>query len=356
MQLIKTPDSSAFEPLCQYLQELGSDLDPPGSWPAEQLAACGRAGVFRWFHSPQWGGLEWSQKEVVEGYLNLSAACLTTTFVITQRTGACQRIERSENEALKAELLPALLSGESFATVGISHLTTSRQHLNQPALQARRVPGGFELDGFSPWVTGVPHADHVVIGATVDNGQQILAALPTHLKGVSVPPTPELVGLSASRTGRLDCQKVFLDDHYLLYGPHENVMKLGAGGNTGGLQTSTLALGLARGAIQFLQQQADLREPLIEPASALQADWQKCTEHLLAMAEGKTPCSNEDLRRDANRLALRATQSALTAAKGTGYLQGHPAGRWCREALFFLVWSCPQPVAQAHLCELAGLS
>ncbi len=221
MQLIKTPDSSAFEPLCQYLQELGSDLDPPGSWPAEQLAACGRAGVFRWFHSPQWGGLEWSQKEVVEGYLNLSAACLTTTFVITQRTGACQRIERSENEALKAELLPALLSGESFATVGISHLTTSRQHLNQPALQSRRVPGGFELDGFSPWVTGVPHADHVVIGATVDDGQQILAALPTHLKGVSVPPTPELVGLSASRTGRLDCQKVFLDDHYLLYGPHE---------------------------------------------------------------------------------------------------------------------------------------
>jgi hypothetical protein len=26
-----------------------------------------------------------------------------------------------------------------------------------------------------------------------------------------------------------------------------------------------------------------------------------------------------------------------------------------REALFFLVWSCPQPVMQANLCELAGL-
>jgi hypothetical protein len=52
---------------------------------------------------------------------------------------------------------------------------------------------------------------------------------------------------------------------------------------------------------------------------------------------------------------LRATQAALVAAKGAGYVAGHPAGRWCREAMFFLVWSCPQPVLAANLCELAGL-
>ena len=32
------------------------------------------------------------------------------------------------------------------------------------------------------------------------------------------------------------------------------------------------------------------------------------------------------------------------------------AGRWCREALFFLVWSCPQSVLSANLCELAGIA
>ena len=31
------------------------------------------------------------------------------------------------------------------------------------------------------------------------------------------------------------------------------------------------------------------------------------------------------------------------------------AGRWCREALFFLVWSCPRSVVDANLCELAGI-
>ena len=56
------------------------------------------------------------------------------------------------------------------------------------------------------------------------------------------------------------------------------------------------------------------------------------------------------------RMHRGLTQAALAAAKGTGYVVGHSAGRWCCEALFFLVWSCPQPVMAAQLCELAGIS
>ena len=58
----------------------------------------------------------------------------------------------------------------------------------------------------------------------------------------------------------------------------------------------------------------------------------------------------------ANSLVLRATQMSLAAAKGAGYASRHPVGRWCREALFFLVWSCPQPVVEENLRELAGLA
>jgi hypothetical protein len=69
---------------------------------------------------------------------------------------------------------------------------------------------------------------------------------------------------------------------------------------------------------------------------------------------GVGPVDKNELRSRANSLVLRATQASLVAAKGAGYLSGHPAGRWCREALFFLVWSCPQPVQDANLCELAA--
>jgi hypothetical protein len=50
---------------------------------------------------------------------------------------------------------------------------------------------------------------------------------------------------------------------------------------------------------------------------------------------------------------LRAAQSYLAASKGAGFVSGHPAERAVREAMFFLVWSCPQPVVSAALREFA---
>ncbi len=81
--------------------------------------------------------------------------------------------------------MPGLADGSHFATVGISHLTTSRRHLAKPVLAATEAAEGFVLEGFSPWVTGAAHAETVVMGATLEDGRQILVALPTTLEGVS---------------------------------------------------------------------------------------------------------------------------------------------------------------------------
>lgn len=358
MQLtrITSPDDPALSLLCQRLRENAAQMDEHQNWPAEQLRWCGEAGVFEWFVGSEHGGQGWNESDVVRGYLALSAACLTTTFIITQRSGAVSRIAASENEQARAELLPDLLSGNTFATVGISHLTTSRQHLGTPVLRAEETADGFILDGYSPWVTGAEHAQTVVVGATLADGRQILVALPTDLPGVSTPPSPRLVGLSASHTGQLRCDRVQVDRRWLLAGPVVDVMKQGVGANTGGLQTSTLAVGLASAALHYLGRELTRRPDLAEPTAALTQELSELQSDLLSLAAGNAVCSNAELRTRANSLVLRATQAALVAAKGAGYVVGHPAGRWCREALFFLVWSCPQPVLQSNLCELAGLS
>src|SRR5438034_94011 len=160
---IKSSDDPALDELCSRLTELASSLDAPGAWPAEQLRLCGEAGVFEWFLPPDSGGQGWSEANVLSGYVKLAAACLTTTFVITQRTGAMQRIAAGHSDAARAELLPDLIAGRSFATVGISHLTTSRQHLARPVLRADERADGFVLDGYSPWVTGAEFAQHIVL-------------------------------------------------------------------------------------------------------------------------------------------------------------------------------------------------
>ena len=357
---ITSPDDPALATLCGRLAEMAIELDRTPHWPAEQLRLCGEHGVYEWFLDAAWGGQGWGEEQVVRGYLALSAACLTTTFILTQRTGACRRIAGCGKEALKARLLPGLASGELFATVGISHLTTSRRHLARPVLTAEEVPGGFRLDGMSPWVTGGAAGDVLVLAATVTDAgtptdRQILIAVPRGLRGLTVPEPLPLIGLSSSCTGPVHLDGVEASNEWLIAGPMPNVISSGVGASTGGLETSTLAIGLAQAAIDYLADEAVRRSDLEPPTTALRTEHQRLLDDLLAVARGVSACTKESIRQRANSLVLRSTQAALSAAKGSGYVLAHPAGRWCREALFFLVWSCPQPVAAANLCELAGI-
>jgi alkylation response protein AidB-like acyl-CoA dehydrogenase len=164
-------------------------------------------------------------------------------------------------------------------------------------------------------------------------------------------------------------ENVFVPEDCLLAGPIENVMSSGIGGRTGGLQTSALALGLTRAALDYIAAQAEQRAELHESLTSLEKNWTRLLEQMIELAESNDPCSiaasantletrsfdNESLRRDANDLVLRSTHAALATAKGAGFVASHPVARWCREALFFLVWSCPQKVVTANLCQFAGI-
>jgi alkylation response protein AidB-like acyl-CoA dehydrogenase len=351
---ITSPDDPQLDALCRELRLRADALDASGNWPAEQLRLVAEAGVLRWFVPREWGGNEWTDVDVLKAYLKLSAACLATTFVVTQPAGLCRRIAESDNEWLKSEWLPRLAAGEVFGSVGISQLTTSRRHLGKPVMAVEETTDAFVLEGLIPWVTGNTHADLVATGGTMADGRQVLLVLPTNLPGVSAGEPAPMIGLSSTHTGEIRCQKVHVGRQWLLAGPVENVMAQSRGG-PGGLQTSALAIGVASAAIEYLEHESERRPELSAPTIGLRREQQMAEADLLSLAAGFAACSTEDLRFRANTIALRASQAALSAAKGTGYIVGHPAGRWCREALFFLVWSCPQPVMSATLCHLAGI-
>jgi alkylation response protein AidB-like acyl-CoA dehydrogenase len=356
MTWISSPDDAALDELSGRLAALAPTLDAADGWPAEQLALCAQGGVFSWFVPAELGGQGWCEADLLRGYIKLAASCLTTTFVITQCMGALTRIATSENPWPREQLLDDLLTGRKLATVGISHLTTSRQHVAQPVLRAEETADGIVLDGYSPWVTGGEFAQYVVLGATLADQRQILAVVATDLPGVRVERSPKLVGLSASRTGPIHLNRVEIGRQWLLAPPAPEIMKQGRGARTGGLQTSALAIGLSRAAIAYLQAERRQRDNLTDPTDALLAELEAIASDLLALAAGEAVCTSDEIRSRANSLVLRASQAALAAAKGAGYVASHPAGRWCREALFFLVWSCPQSVVAANLCELAGLA
>lgn len=353
-RVVSTPTGDSMDAICRQLSELAHQYRSPQDWPGQSLKICADAGVFRWFLPANQGGMSWNDADQVRAYLRLAAADLTTTFVITQFIGACKRIATSVNAVPRERYLESLLSGHQFATVGISHLTTSRRHLGKPVLLATENERGYILDGVSPWVTGAPAADVIVTAATMEDGRELLAAVPTTASGIECGPGAELVALSASCTDQVAFSQVHVDHDTVIAGPMDGVMKSGSGAGTGGLQTSTLAAGLSRAAVDYLRREAEKRADLVPIAEHLDQELQQLCDDLISAAGGGH-CDAGAIRGRANRLVMRTTQAAMSAAKGAGYVASHPVGRWCREALFFLVWSCPQPVAQEHMCELAGI-
>ncbi len=353
-------DGDSFSRLLEDLAGRAEEVDRTGEWPRWQFERLADEDVLGWVVPPEYGGSGVDAEALIYGYERLTTACLTTAFVLTQRNGACQRIAGCDNDDLKAELLPDLSEGRLFATVGVSHLTTSRQYLAQPAVRVAEESGSLVLNGLIPWVTGGIPADYVVTGGTCDDGRQVLIALPTKSEGVTMQKPAPLLALDASLTGSIELEDVRVDRRFLLAGPVAGVMQQGQGGGTGSVATSSLAVGLAGRSLAHLMRECERRpdlEPVVEPFAA---EWSALRTDLYAAARGEatpeTPhLASESLRGRANSLALRSTQALLAASKGAGFVKGHPAERGVREAMFFLVWSCPQPIVTAALRQFACL-
>lgn len=321
------------------------------TWPALSWSALARAGFLGWSISADSGGAALPYGQLLEGYEQLASACLTTCFILSQRESAIRHVKNLAQERLRRQLLEPLVDGRAFVTVGLSQLTTSRQH-QRPTLMARARGDSFLFNGTIPWVTGAARAEHVVIGAVLDTNHQILAVLPTTLAGVTIGPPLDLMALRGSLTAEIQLDNVQLDRQWLLAGPAERVLGTGKGG-AGGLDTSCLALGLAGAAIDHVATEALLRPDLGEAVAHLENERRLVRQQLHDLARtGGTADSTVALRTRANNLVLNATQAALTVSKGTGFLCNHPAQRWARQALFFLVWSCPRPTTQAMLASL----
>jgi alkylation response protein AidB-like acyl-CoA dehydrogenase len=335
------------------LEELAGRADADAVWPSESWELLRQAGGLAWSIPTAYGGDGLEGPELFDRYERLAGACLTTAFILSQRDAAVRRIGDHGSEEVRRELLPPLASGERFATVGLSHLTTSRQH-GKPALVAGAVEGGLALAGVMPWVTGAARAEYVITGAVLADGQQFLAVLPVREAGVCVEAPLDLMALAGSITSQVTCADAVVASRWMLLGPVERVLAPTSRGGTGGLETSVLALGLAGTAVDYLHAESKARPELQSTAERMEHSRKALRDRIRRFAlSGSTPEDAANLRGRANAFVLRATQAALTASKGAGFLRGHPAQRWARQALFFLVWSCPRPAAEATLAYLA---
>ena len=340
------PDPAALSALCKTLAGLAQETADIGPWRSGAFASLARSGALAGFIPADCGGTAATEPAILEMLATIAARCLTTTLALTQWASACRIIAGGE-PALRSARLPALARGDTPTTVGISQLSTSRRHMGTPALVSARTNNTWRLNGLCPWVTGADSSDTIVTGALTETGEQFFFVVPTAAKGLDIAAPMQMLALSGSRTSSVSFEQVE---------PADVIVPAEAGVRTGGLATTALAVGSTRAAITILDQEARGRAALEPVAAGLRAEVDDLWRQLDAAAEGGIePTDRDRLRAHANGLVVRAAQAALTASKGAGFVTGHPAERLVRESMFFLVWSCPQSVTSAVMCELAGI-
>ncbi len=347
--------SEGEEELARKLAEADGEADEAGTWPDRLWSILVDAEAPRWTLPAEVGGMGCDRPGLVRRYGRAAEGSLTAAFLLTQHDAAVRRLVAAGDRGRAKRWVQEVAAGRAFATVGISQLTTSRRHGAQALRAVEREAGRFRLSGVMPWVTGAARADVFVTGAALDDGRHLLIALPADREGVTVRPPFALAALQASCTSEVACE-VAVEADDVLAGPALDVMANPSAAGTGGLETSALALGQARAALLALHGLVEGRDDLNEPLCALAESWWQTAAELMAAAEGRPDAPEPGMiRARANALVLAATQAFLTASKGTGFLKSEPAQRWARQALFFLVWSCPAPVARASMRDLAGL-
>jgi alkylation response protein AidB-like acyl-CoA dehydrogenase len=339
---LDSPDwPSVLEGIAQRAQAYDISTD----WPQHDLAGLEAAGAMRWSIPAQWGGQPLSALQLHLRYEQLAAASVATALIFTQRDAAAGLIAGSDNASKRESLLRRLADNASWMTVGIAQLTTSRQGA-KPALLAERVAGGFLLNGVIPWCTGGHQSTFIVAGATLAGGQQILFVLQQHQQGVQWDRPMQLVALTCTLTSGVRLKNVLIDDKWLLRGPADGVL--------GGRHTSLVlgqcftATGLCRSATDLIQRHTS--DAAQEAFARFDKQLGELRDEVMALsAPGREPeaqAANARLRAACNDLALRTTHAAVSLYKGSALLKSHPAQRLAREAMFLLVWSCPNPVIE----------
>lgn len=265
----------------------------------------------------------------------LVAGCLATTFVWAQHLGVARRVANSPNLELRERLTEDLRRGRVRS--GVSYAGAN----DEPGLIARRVDGGYLLNGTAPFVTGWGLVDVLgVMARDADDAGSLISVLVPAEPGPALHATPlPLIAADASKTVSLTFDGVLVPDSAV-----ENRIPLRNFHATfilAAWRNGALALGVVRRCLGELAR-------LGVDTTALAAESARIRTELDDALTGQSDIYLARAR--ASELAVRTATALVTATGSAAVTGGNRAERSLREATFTLVFGS-RPAIKAALLD-----
>ncbi|STX29973.1 glutaryl CoA dehydrogenase [Legionella beliardensis] len=196
---------------------LMADAFEKGEFPRELIQKSADLGLLGLTLPAEYGGAEASYvayglvcQELERGDSGLRS------FVSVQSSLCMYPIFRYGNEEQKKRFLPGMAAGEIIGCFGLTE-PDSGSDPGSMRTQARKVPGGWKLNGAKMWITNAPIADIAIVWAKTEEGIRGFI-VEKEFAGFSRPEIKHKMSLRASITGELVFEDVFVPEENLLAG------------------------------------------------------------------------------------------------------------------------------------------
>ncbi|MGQ3891983.1 acyl-CoA dehydrogenase family protein [Legionella sp. CNM-4043-24] len=249
------------------------------------------------------------------------------SFVSVQSSLCMYPIFRYGNEEQRKRYLPAMARGELIGCFGLTEPDSGSDPASMRT-HAKKVPGGWRLNGAKMWITNAPIADLAIVWASTEQGIRGFI-VERSFEGFSSPEIKQKMSLRASITGELVFDNVFVPDENLLPGSDKG---LGAALSCLGQARYGIAWGAMGAAMacfditrEYLLERRQFSKPL--------ASFQLIQKDLASMYTEiiKAQCLNLQIGR--LKEAGRETPTMISLAKGNACREALQIARSCRNLL-----------------------
>ncbi|MEC4814945.1 MAG: cyclase family protein, partial [Scytonema sp. PMC 1069.18] len=307
----------------------------------------------------RWGGQEVSE-QIFSSFQELVARYSgALAFLQTQHQSAAAMLAVSSNSYIQENYLKRIADGEVLLGIGFSQL----RRQGKPLTSAVPVPGGYQINGVVPWVTGWGCFSEFIVAATLPDGCAVFGVVPLvetlqelgdRSQTITLTTPAQLAAMTSTNTVTATLTNWFLPEERVVFIKpagwiHENDKK-----NV--LRATFLATGCALAGLDILESTAN-KKPLSFIANAFDSLQQELNNCRTAIREAQQNPSVEleerlQLRAWAIDLASRIAHAAVTVSSGAAIYSHHNAQRVYREALVFTVTGQTPAVMEATLARL----
>lgn len=351
-----------------------AEIDETGEFPEDIRQLFAEHDIFGLPMEERYGGTGTGELMLCLAIEEVSKACASSAVMLAAQDLSSLPIRLHGSDDLKDRILPQLASGKILGAFALSEPEAGSDP-GSMRTSAKKVDGGWVLNGAKNWITNSGVADLYVTFAVTDHdvkySEGITAfAVRGDAEGFRIDSIEKKMGMKGSPTGSPVYEDVFVPDEDVIGEPGRGFRVAMETLDRSRLGIAAQSVGIAQGATDFAANYAKERIAFGKPINRLQgiqfklADMEtqtaaarELTYRAASLIEAGDPAMGKFsamAKLFASDVAMQVTIEAVQVLGGFGYVKEYPVERMMRDAKLTQIYEGTNEIQRLVVARTMG--